>query len=163
MKRSLITTLLTVFMLASTVSFAQSKWTKVYLNSGRSLEIPKGWTYEEKTLDNGTVQFTSTNNTGKVFLVMYFYKRQSTAGERMADMMSANNIDVTKSYTETFGSLKVMSKKGKMNSNGKEYYVLISTAEGAGGRWNVVGAFWGNPDKFGVHKDKFPIFFQSLD
>ena len=81
----------------------------------------------------------------------------------MNAMISANNVDVKKSYTETFGSLKVMSRKGKMNFNNKSYNVLISTAEGAGGTWNVVGAFWGDQERFGTHKDKFPIFFQSLN
>ena len=163
-KEFLITLTLVFFMLSASMSFAQGKnWTKVYLNSGRSLQIPKGWTFEETTLKNGTVRFLSTNNSGKIFLAMYFYKSKQSAGDRMAGMISANNIDVKKSYTETFGALKVMSRKGKMNYNGKEYNVLISTSEGAGGRWNVVGAFWGDQERFGTHKDKFPIFFQSLD
>ena len=138
-------------------------WARVYTEEGRSLWIPKGWLTEERTLADGTIQFLSYNKAKQLFLTMFFFKTEKSAGERMAAMIAANNIDVKKSFTETFGSLKVMSRLGKMNNNGVSNNVLISTAEGAGDKWNVVGAFWGDQERFGKHKFKFPIFFNSLD
>ncbi len=168
MKGSLITLILTVFILTAFSSHAQQTpnpehWAKIYTEEGRSIWIPKGWLTEENVLEDGTVQFIATNKARQLFLTMFFFKTERSASERMAAMVSVNNIDVKKSYTETFGSLKVMSKLGKMNTNGVSNNVLISTAEGAGGKWNVVGAFWGDQERFGKHKFKFPIFFNSLD
>ncbi len=158
------------FLLVAYSGFGQNQtppnpenWQKVYLNSGRSIWIPKGWSTEEKTLDNGTIQFISSNPARQMWLTMWFYNTERSAGDRMEGMISTNNIDVTKSYTETYGALKVMSKIGKMVTNGKQNNVIISTAEGAGGNWNVVGAYWSDPERFGKHKNKFPIFFNSLN
>ena len=157
-----------VFMLVAVSVQAQKPpnpkhWYKVYTEEGRSLWIPKGWLSEEKVLSDSTIQFLSYNKAKQLFLTMYFFKTDRSAGERMQAMVSANNIDVKKSYTETFGSLQVMSRLGKMNRNGVSNNVLVSTSDGAGGKWNVVGAFWGDQERFGKHKFKFPIFFNSLD
>lgn len=168
MKGIIISLLLVACTFASVSVQAQKapnpeNWSKVYTEAGRSLWIPKGWLTEEKVLSDGTVQFLCYNKAKQLFLTMFFFQTNRTAGERMQAMIAANNIDVKKSYTETFGSLQVMSRLGKMNTNGVSNNVLISTSDGAGGKWNVVGAFWGDQERFGKHKGKFPVFFNSLD
>jgi len=138
------------------------KWTRVYTSEGRRLDVPEGWTAEETTRD-GVLQLLVVNPNQTVFMAMFFFEGSDTAGERMQMMVSHNNIDVVESSTDTYGSLKVMSKKGKMTYNKVTYKVLLATSDGAGGRWNVVGALWGPDDAFQKHKDKFEIFFSSLD
>jgi hypothetical protein len=167
MKSALSKTLFAaLFAMISFASQAQNdnmtEWVRVFTSQGRSLEIPKGWKFQETVQPNGRVDFIATNNSGKIFLAMYFMPDDATAGERMNMMISHNNIDVKESGTETYGNLRVMTKKGKMKVDNKSFNVLISTAEGAAGKFNVVGAFWGDQERFGTHKDKFPRFFMSL-
>ena len=95
-------------------------------------------------------------------MAIFFYRGNATAGERMNMMISHNNIDVVESATETFGALKVMTKKGKMKYNKKLYKCYISTSDGAGEQWNIVGAMWAPDDAFKKQKDKFVKFFTSV-
>ena len=167
MKKFKLSLLMTFMVLSATPTFAQKggggeKWTRVYTSDGRKLEVPETWTTSE-TVNNGVRQLTAVNPAGKVYMAMFFFEGVQSAGERMQMMISHNNIDVVESNTETFGSLRVMSKKGKMKYNGTLFKVLIATADGAGGTWNVVGALWGPDEAFQKHKDKFETFFTSLN
>lgn len=166
-----ITYLLSMLMLTTLSVLAQKgenakeagiKWTKVYTEEGRRLNVPEGWEATESVRD-GVRQLLVVNPNQTVYMCMFFFSGDETAGERMQMMVSHNNIDVVESSTETFGSLKVMSKKGKMTYNKKKFKVLLSTSDDAGGKWNVVGAFWGPDEAFQKHKDKFEVFFTSLD
>jgi hypothetical protein len=138
------------------------KWTRIYTEEGRRLDVPENWTSEE-SVRNGVRQVLVVNPNQTVFMCMFFFQGTQTAGERMQMMVSHNNIDVVESSTETFGSLKVMSKKGKMTYNKNKFKVLLATADGAGNKFNVVGAIWGPGEAFQKHKDKFEVFFTSLD
>lgn len=169
MKKGILLTLITVLFLSFTSAIGQSKgeggglkWTRVYTSQGHKLEIPEGWTAEE-SVRNGVMQLLVVNPNQTIYMAMFFFEGEDTAGNRMQMMVSHNNIDVIESSTDTYGSLKVMSKKGKMTYNKVTYKVLLATADGAGGRFNVVGALWGPGEAFQKHKDKFEQFFSSLD
>ena len=166
MKKGILFTLLAAFFLSATPLMAQKeagvKWTRIYNSDGRRVDIPEGWASEE-TERNGVKQLIVVNPNKTVYMAMFFFEGEATAGERMGMMVNHNNIDVVESATETFGSLKVMTKKGKMNYNGNKFKVLLATADGAGNRFNVVGALWGPDEAFQKHKDKFEFFFGSLD
>ena len=159
MKKSFLLTLV-VGLMVTTSAMAQD-WVRVYTSNGRSVEIPEGWTSEE-TVRNGIRQLVATNPSGRVNMAIFFYENSGSAGDRMQEMISHNNVDVVESFTETFGSLRVMTKKGKMNYNGTNYKCYIATSDGAGQQWNVVGALWGEDDAFQKQKDKFEPFFTSL-
>jgi len=167
MKRTLTMIALVAAMALSSESFSQNmdNWTRVYTSEGRSLLIPnkpKPWLTDEKRLDDGTLQFLCTNQAKQIYFAMFFYKKERSAADRMSNMVAVNNIDVKKSYTETYGNLTIFYKLGKMNVDGKSQNVLIATSEGAGDKFNVVGAFWSDQERFGKHKGKFPFFFKSL-
>jgi len=173
MKRSKVLLLMAAFTLFTFSALAQKdadakqkdagvKWTRIYTEEGRRLDVPDTWKTEE-SVRNGVRQVIVENPNQTVYMAMFFFEGSATAGERMQMMVSHNNIDILESSTETFGSLKVMSKKGKMTYNKQKFKVLLTTADGAGGRWNVVGAIWGPDEAFQKHKDKFEIFFTSLD
>ena len=168
MRTLTLNVLLAALIFSALPSFAQKKgggglkWTRVYTSEGRRLEVPETWTTQESER-NGVKQLLAINPNKTIYMCMFFFQGEQTAGERMGMMVNHNNIDVVESATETFGSLKVMSKKGKMNYNGKKFKVLLATADGAGNRFNVVGAFWGPDEAFKKHKDKFETFFTSLD
>jgi hypothetical protein len=97
-----------------------------------------------------------------MYFAMFFYETSNSAGQRMNDMVAINNIDVNRSYTETAGNLTVYYKIGLMNFDGKVQKVMLATSEGAGGRYNVVGAFWTDKERFEEHWRKFEYFFTSL-
>lgn len=162
MKKTVLATLFVAFFLSAATSFAQSKdWVRIYTSNGRSVEVPSWWTSEE-SVKNGIRQLVATNSKGRVHMAIFFYENAANAGDRMQQMISTNNIDVQESFTETFGSLRVFTKKGRMMYNGTKYKCYIATSDGAGQQWNIVGAMWGPDEAFQKHKEKFEQFFTSV-
>lgn len=161
MKKGILLLLAFVAFSGLNEATAQSKdWKRVYTSDGRSAEIPDWWESQE-SVSNGVKQLLAINTKGNTYMAIFYFEGQASAGDRMQAMISHNNIDIIDSNTETFGSLRVLTKKGKMKYNGKLYKVLISTADGAGEKMNIVGAMWGPEEAFQKHKDKFEKFFTS--